>query len=686
MAPDTHSTIEALAAIAKSMEEQSARTQQSIDDLITKTQQTFLEFNTRTQAVETLVQRLADENAKTAGNVERLTTTVTQLRGVMQELRSGDRRPDKQPIAEIPHQQNMPPLLPSPPGASTYHSGGSNQAAPPSETHYQQVRTPCIDVVLFTGDDVEAWLFQIERFFEHNQIPLDQRLTMATFYMNGEPLRWYQWLYSTHQVTDWLEFVQDIKARFGPSAYWDPEVALNKLHQTTSVASYIAEFESLSLKTPDLNPRNLLKRFMAVLKDEVHREMVLMRPTNLRVAMGMARIAEQKLNETRNWVTRPTFSRTSVTPPSNQGADQRAIKAPGARGTTNLPVRRLSITDMAARREKGLCFNCDEKFVPGYQCKPRFQCLVLEEDVFEEEPLEPSYEEVVVIGDQEQIEADVPSISFHALQGKPVPQTLRIEGMLKGARVVVLIDTGSTHNFLQGRIARNAGIPVEKAKHLNVTVGNGDALSCEGQCKNVELCFGNNSFHVDFYLPPIYGADAVLGAQWLAELGPILFDYKALRMSFEHVGKTVELNGLQQQASFMQISLGQFKRMTKVDSVASYYQLIASERFDTQQSATLPAIPDELTSPQKLTLQQMLLKYTTVFDKPRGLPPPRVVDHHIPLLPGVAPVNVRPYRYPRHQKLEIEKLIHEMFNDGIIRHSTSPFSSPVLLVKKKDGS
>ncbi|CAM8944703.1 unnamed protein product [Rhodiola kirilowii] len=115
MAPDTHSTIEALAAIAKSMEEQSARTQQSIDDLITKTQQTFLEFNTRTQAVETLVQRLADENAKTAGNVERLTTTVTQLQGVMQELRSGDRRPDKQPIAEIPHQQNMPPLLPSPP-------------------------------------------------------------------------------------------------------------------------------------------------------------------------------------------------------------------------------------------------------------------------------------------------------------------------------------------------------------------------------------------------------------------------------------------------------------------------------------------------------------------------------------------------------------------------------------------
>ena len=53
---------------------------------------------------------------------------------------------------------------------------------------------------------------------------------------------------------------------------------------------------------------------------------------------------------------------------------------------------------------------------------------------------------------------------------------------------------------------------------------------------------------------------------------------------------------------------------------------------------------------------------------------------------GSNPVNVRPYRYPHFQKQEIENQIQTMLSQGIIRSSTSEFSSPVLFVHKKDGT
>lgn len=82
-------------------------------------------------------------------------------------------------------------------------------------------------------------------------------------------------------------------------------------------------------------------------------------------------------------------------------------------------------------------------------------------------------------------------------------------------------------------------------------------------------------------------------------------------------------------------------------------------------------------------LHEVLQKYPQVFAEPVGLPPSRVQDHAITLKDGSNPVGVRPYRYPQYQKDEIERLIIDMLKAGIIKPSTSPFSSPVLLVKKR---
>ena len=88
---------------------------------------------------------------------------------------------------------------------------------------------------------------------------------------------------------------------------------------------------------------------------------------------------------------------------------------------------------------------------------------------------------------------------------------------------------------------------------------------------------------------------------------------------------------------------------------------------------------DNLPSP----IQSLLQEYQSIFQKPHGLPPQRPHDHHIPLLTNTSPIKVKPYCYPHHHREVITALISEMLQAGIIQPSTSPFSYPVLLIKKR---
>ena len=75
-----------------------------------------------------------------------------------------------------------------------------------------------------------------------------------------------------------------------------------------------------------------------------------------------------------------------------------------------------------------------------------------------------------------------------------------------------------------------------------------------------------------------------------------------------------------------------------------------------------------------------------MFETPKGLPPIRDHDHVIHLIQGSVPPKIRPYRYPYVQKSEIERMIAEMLEAGIIQPSQISFFTPVVLVHKKDGS
>jgi hypothetical protein len=86
------------------------------------------------------------------------------------------------------------------------------------------------------------------------------------------------------------------------------------------------------------------------------------------------------------------------------------------------------------------------------------------------------------------------------------------------------------------------------------------------------------------------------------------------------------------------------------------------------------------------SLKQLLDQYNDVFVEPTELSPHSEVDHTIPLQPDAQIVNTRSYRLSHHQKDTMGTLILQLLKNQVIRPSVSPYSSPAILVKKKDGT
>ena len=93
-----------------------------------------------------------------------------------------------------------------------------------------------------------------------------------------------------------------------------------------------------------------------------------------------------------------------------------------------------------------------------------------------------------------------------------------------------------------------------------------------------------------------------------------------------------------------------------------------------------------MNEPVASEIQSILKRYEKVFAEPHGLPPNRKHEHKIQIQEGVNPINVRPYRYAHVQKNEMERMVKEILEVGIIRINHSPYSSPMILVRKKDGT
>ncbi|XP_039297997.1 uncharacterized protein LOC120354668 [Nilaparvata lugens] len=89
-----------------------------------------------------------------------------------------------------------------------------------------------------------------------------------------------------------------------------------------------------------------------------------------------------------------------------------------------------------------------------------------------------------------------------------------------------------------------------------------------------------------------------------------------------------------------------------------------------------------LSSKDSLRIQEVLMRYLELFEEPGKEGCNIKVEHHIPTSDS-ASIAKRPYRVPFHLRPVVEEHLADMLNKGIITPSTSPWSAPVVLVRKR---
>lgn len=114
-----------------------------------------------------------------------------------------------------------------------------------------------------------------------------------------------------------------------------------------------------------------------------------------------------------------------------------------------------------------------------------------------------------------------------------------------GKRAIqILTDFGSTHNFVDVRLAQRMGCKMELIYLQSVSVADGSELRYDYICKKFKWRLQGADFCTYVLLIPLGSCDMVLGVQWLSTSGTIQWNFQTLCMEFQLGNKRHVLRGL----------------------------------------------------------------------------------------------------------------------------------------------
>lgn len=182
-------------------------------------------------------------------------------------------------------------------------------------------------------------------------------------------------------------------------------------------------------------------------------------------------------------------------------------------------------------------------------------------------------------------EEDNGAISLHVIKGMASSKIIKEERRVQDSTLMVLIDSGSTHNFINQGMAKKMKCELSSTLPLSFTIANGSKVLSKSACFGFWWKRQGETFETDLRLLKLRECHIVLGVDWMKGVSPISFDFNKMEVTLKKDGQRVTLQGNVKVGACKMIRGNRLQKLlkSKLSQVAQLFSIEVKEETDGQE-------------------------------------------------------------------------------------------------------
>lgn len=329
-----------------------------------------------------------------------------------------------------------------------------------------------------------------------------EKLELVALSLEGAVKKWFGWELKRRGFRSWQEYKDKLVLRFTESIEEEPASRLITLRQTGSIADYVSEFEELSELEPGLDDAFLIRLFYTGRSQEMKEVIRIKEPqglenhiaavlrmetsafckvvsTSVKTESGSQQRSTSNAlksstgyNSNRYWADADS-KRNLATGNSSVSTNQKKDNNTNALNTEARLRMRHSKEELDRMRKEFIFFKCGANgWTRAHKCPNKELGILtvvngLEMEVLDEE--DEGEEEMIVYTPAKEMR----TLSLNSFLGIHSPKTTKLYGKINNTNVIVMLDSGASHNFITPDTVQRLKLKVYVDPSLDILLGNG---------------------------------------------------------------------------------------------------------------------------------------------------------------------------------------------------------------------